>query len=215
MNIIQRNLFTKLRIDNFQTKEEQEAMSRFKMKKLMALMKNIADMPAGEVTLSNPLLNKRLKKIQKAESQAADSSIETVYLLRIIIANVNATMNHGIPVRGIIQLGQYLRSRGDKVDFIKLERWLSKLHISRFAQLQGNILIALFGFDKEELPFVKQIERKAIKLSATLSKTLKNGTSDRGTVSLYITIRSYYGETCDVVCAIWIMLLLKQPVIFC
>ena len=71
MNIIQRNLFTKLRIDNFQTKEEQEAMSRFKMKKLMALMKNIADMPAGEVTLSNPLLNKRLKKIQKAESQAA------------------------------------------------------------------------------------------------------------------------------------------------
>ena len=105
MNIIQRNLFTKLRIDNFQTKEEQEAMSRFKMKKLMALMKNIADMPAGEVTLSNPLLNKRLKKIQKAESQATDSSIETVYLLRIIIANVNATMNHGIPVRGIIQLG--------------------------------------------------------------------------------------------------------------
>ena len=165
MNIIQRNLFTKLRIDNFQTKEEQEPMSRFKMKKLMALMKNIADMPAGEVTLSNPLLNKRLKKIQKAESQAADSSIETVYLLRIIIANVNATMNHGIPVRGIIQLGQYLRSRGNKVDFIKLERWLSKLHISRFAQLQGNILIALFGFDKEELPFVKQIERKAIKLT--------------------------------------------------
>ena len=138
MNIIQRNLFAKLRIDNFQTKEEQEPMSRFKMKKLMALMKNIADMPAGEVTLSNPLLNKRLKKIQKAESQAADSSIETVYLLR---------------------------SRGDKVDFIKLERWLSKLHISRFAQLQGNILIALFGFDKEELPFVKQIERKAIKLT--------------------------------------------------
>mgnify|MGYP000843708010 FL=1 len=36
MNIIQRNLFTKLRIDNFQTKEEQEPMSRFKMKKLMA-----------------------------------------------------------------------------------------------------------------------------------------------------------------------------------
>ena len=153
MNIIQRNLFAKLRIDNFQTKEEQEPMSRFKMKKLMALMKNIADMPAGEVTLSNPLLNKRLKKIQKAESQAADSSIETVYLLRIIIANVNATMNHGIPVRGIIQLGQYLRSRGDKVDFIKLERWLSKLHISRFAQLQGNILIALFGFDTEEWHF--------------------------------------------------------------
>ena len=68
MNIIQRNLFTKLRIDNFQTKEQLEPMSRFKMKKLMVLMKNIADMPAGEVTLSNPLLNKRLKNIQKEEA---------------------------------------------------------------------------------------------------------------------------------------------------
>ena len=172
-NIIQRNLFTKLRIDNFQTKEQLEPMSRFKMKKLMVLMKNIADMPAGEVTLSNPLLNKRLKKIQKEEATATQVSKETIYLLRIIIANVNATMNHGIPVRGIIQLGQYLRSRGEKVDFMKLELWLSKLHVSRLAQLQGNILIDLLGFEKAELPFVKQLEKEAISFVHNNQKLLR------------------------------------------
>ena len=173
MNIIQRNLFTKLRIDNFQTKEQLEPMSRFKLKKLMVLMKNIADMPAGEVTLSNPLL-----KIQKEEATAIQVSKETIYLLRIIIANVNATMNHGIPVRGIIQLGQYLRSRGEKVDFMKLELWLSKLHVSRLAQLQGNILIDLLGFEKAELPFVKQPEKEAISLTLRSITNIEHDTEE-------------------------------------
>ena len=177
-DIIQRNLFTKLRIDNFQTKEQLEPMSRFKMKKLMVLMKNIADMPAGEVTLSNPLLNKRLKNIQKEEATATQVSKETIYLLRIIIANVNATMNHGIPVRGIIQLGQYLRSRGEKVDFMKLEQWLSKLHVSRLAQLQGNILINLLGFEKAELPFVKQPEKEAISLTLRSITNIEHDTEE-------------------------------------
>lgn len=162
MNIIHRNLFAKLRIDNFSTKESLEPMSKFKMKKLMGLMKNIAEMPAGEVTMSNPILKSRLKTIQEEERHAADTSIETIYLLRIIVSNVNATMNHGIPVRGIIQLGQYLRTRGGVVNFVKLDQWLSKLHISRFAQLQGSILISLFDFDAKEVPFVKQQEKNAV-----------------------------------------------------
>jgi len=165
MHIIYRNLFTKLRIDNFQTQERLEPMSRFKIRKLMAIMKHIADMPAGEIALSNPILNRRLKKIQREEPHAIDTSIETIYLLRIIVSNVNATMNYGMPVRGIIQLGQYLRSRGDKVDFVKLEHWLAKLHIARLAQLQGSVLTSLLGFSKEELPFVKRVERNAVPLT--------------------------------------------------
>lgn len=153
MHIIYRNLFTKLRIDNFQTQERLEPMSRFKIRKLMAIMKHIADMPAGEIALSNPILNRRLKKIQREEPHAIDTSIETIYLLRIIVSNVNATMNYGMPVRGIIQLGQYLRSRGDKVDFVKLEHWLAKLHIARLAQLQGSVLTSLLGFQQRRTSF--------------------------------------------------------------
>ncbi|BCS86539.1 MULTISPECIES: hypothetical protein [Prevotella] len=178
MNIIHRNLFAKLRIDNFSTKESLEPMSKFKMKKLMGLMKNIAEMPAGEVTMSNPILKARLKNIQEEERHAIDMSIETIYLLRIIASNVNATMNHGIPVRGIIQLGQYIRTRGDSVDFVKLDHWLSKLHISRFAQLQGSILISLFGFEAKELPFVKQQEKSAVLYTLKSIENVEKDTED-------------------------------------
>jgi len=148
------------------------------MKKLMGLMKNIAEMPAGEVTMSNPILKARLKNIQEEERHAIDMSIETIYLLRIIASNVNATMNHGIPVRGIIQLGQYIRTRGDSVDFVKLDHWLSKLHISRFAQLQGSILISLFGFEAKELPFVKQQEKSAVLYTLKSIENVEKDTED-------------------------------------
>ncbi len=57
---------------------------------------------------------------------------------------------------------QMLQGGGGVVNFVKLDQWLSKLHISRFAQLQGSILISLFGFEVKEVPFVKQQEKNAV-----------------------------------------------------
>lgn len=114
--------------------------------------------------LSNPTLNKRLKKIKHDERHAIDTSMETLQLLDIIIFNVNHILAKGISVRGIIELGSYLRTRGDKVDFIKLETWLSKLHLQRMAQLQGSILIVVFNFEQDEIPFVENVEREAYPL---------------------------------------------------
>ena len=65
-------------------------------------------------------------------------------------------LNRGINLDAIIRLGQFLRNKGDKVDFLKLEKWLSALHLQRMAQLQGSILIAVFGFEKDEIDFVKK-----------------------------------------------------------
>ena len=99
MNIIYRNLFAKLRNDNFDTHEQLEPMSAFKMQKLMGLMKNIADMPAGEVELNNSMLNTRFKRMQQRAATQHTTSRETIYLVRIIISNLNATLTHGISVR--------------------------------------------------------------------------------------------------------------------
>ena len=118
MNFLQRNLFTKLRADNFGIKEEMEPMTTFKKKKIAQMLKNVNDVPAGEVKMNNSFLNHRLSKIQEDERHAIDTSIETIYLLRIIVANVNGMLANGINLRGIIQLGDYLRTRGDKVDFV-------------------------------------------------------------------------------------------------
>lgn len=165
MDFLQRNLFTKLRSENFGTQEELEAMTTFKKKKIAQMMKNLNNVPSGEVLMHNSFLNRRLNKIQKEEPHVIDTSMETVYLLRPIVSNANAMLSGGISIRGIIQLGQYLRTRGDKVDFVKLDNWLTKLHLQRMAQLEGSVLITFFNFEQDEIPFVKLVERGAYKLT--------------------------------------------------
>lgn len=165
MDFLQRNLFTKLRSENFGTQEELEAMTTFKKKKIAQMMKNLNNVPSGEVLMHNSFLNRRLTKIQKEEPHVIDTSMETVYLLRLIVSNANAMLSGGISIRGIIQLGQYLHTRGDKVDFVKLDNWLIKLHLQRMAQLEGSVLITFFNFEQDEIPFVKVVERGAYKLT--------------------------------------------------
>lgn len=165
MDFLQRNLFTKLRSENFGPKEELEAMATFKKKKIAQMMKNLNNVPSGEVLMHNSFLNRRLTKIQKEEPHVIDTSMETIYLLRLIVSNANAMLSGGISIRGIIQLGLYLRTRGDKVDFVKLDNWLTKLHLQRMAQLEGSVLITFFNFEQDEIPFVKLVERGAYKLT--------------------------------------------------
>lgn len=125
-----------------------------------------ADKPESMNTqLSNFLLNKRLKKIRKEEPHQMDASMATVDVLNLIINNVGHMLNSGISLRSIIDLGIYLRTKGDKVDFVKLEGWLQQLHMQNIAQLQGSILMSVFNFEQEEIPFVHQFVSAAYKLA--------------------------------------------------
>lgn len=115
--------------------------------------------------LSNPLLNKRLSKIHEREIHAIDTSTETLHILDIIIHNIALMLNRGISISDIMLLGAYLRNKGDKVDFVKLDNWLTHLHIQRMAQLEGSILISVFKFEQDEIPFVTRIEPAAYELT--------------------------------------------------
>lgn len=121
--------------------------------------KDEIDMPLA--ILSNGFLNNRLKRITTGERHAIDTSVESLELLNIIVANVNTTLNYGLQLGGIIRLGRYLREKGDKVDFVKIDKWISRLHLLRMAQLQGSILCVAFGFDPSEIPFMKRRENAA------------------------------------------------------
>ncbi len=125
--------------------------------------------------LSNFLLNRRLRQIQKNERHQIDASMTTLELLNIIVRNINMTFNHGISLSGISEMGSFLRTRGDKVDFVKLEDWLRRLHIQRMAQLEGSVLIAVFKFEQDEIPFVARVEPKAYGLTL---RTLDHHTDD-------------------------------------
>ena len=118
-----------------------------------------------KVKLSSRLLNHRLKGIIHNELHSIDTSIEALDILKIIVSNSQSMLTRGMDLDGIITLGQYLRTRGDKVDFVKLDTWLSSLMLHPMAELQGNILISVFGFDEDELPFVTKYDQKAYKLT--------------------------------------------------
>lgn len=165
MDFLQRNIFTLLRSQNFGINEEMEPMTTFKKNKIAQMMKNLDDIPRGEEQMNNRWLNHRFKKIVENEPHAMDTSMTTVDLLRIIVRNANCMLANGINLKGIIELGQFLRTRGDKVDFVKLDSWLFKLRIQRLAQLEGSVLIQFFEFEQDEIPFVRHVEPGAKRLT--------------------------------------------------
>lgn len=137
---------------------------------MMNMPEEIAQQPHSDPTppldarLSNHFLNYRLGKIEHTERHAIDTNIDALHVLKIIVANVSSMLNHGTMLSGIIDLGSYLRNKGDKVDFVKLDTWLGKLQLRRMAQLQGSMLMAVFNFEQDELPFVRHEETAAYKL---------------------------------------------------
>lgn len=137
-----------------------------------------ARMTIPEAELSSSLFNRRLHKLIDGELHSMDTSIEAIELLKIIVFNVSAMLNRGMSLDGIIRLGQYLRTRGDKVDFVKVENWLQRLHLDRMAELQGNILISVFGFDEDELPFVHREDNNAYKLTLRTVSHLAKDTAE-------------------------------------
>nr|WP_311148042.1 hypothetical protein [Prevotella pallens] len=130
-----------------------------------------------DAELSNKWLDKRYHKIIYNEMHSIDTSTETLRMLQLIVFNTNAMLNRGINLDAIIRLGQFLRNKGDKVDFLKLEKWLSALHLQRMAQLLGSILIAVFGFEKDEIDFVKKEEPVAYKLTIKIISNLVKDTA--------------------------------------
>lgn len=124
-----------------------------------------ATQPLPDIVMSNGMLNRRFHNIVNKERHAIDTSIESLLLLQIIATNVDAMLNRGMSLDGIIRLGQFLRTTGDKVDFVKIDTWLVRLHIVRMAELQGNILIEVFGFEQDEIPFVHRRDREAYNIT--------------------------------------------------
>lgn len=126
---------------------------------------------AAEARLYNWWLQRRLTAIRENEPHAIDASMATVELLDLLVAATRAMLGHGLCLRETLLVGRYLRTRGQLVDFVKLDKWLHKLHIWRMASLTGCILISAFGFDADEIPFVHADGRKASAVATDLMQS--------------------------------------------
>ena len=116
--------------------------------------------------LTNKLLNHQLQNIIEQELRESEpnyirinvTQVETVSntltLLYTLIQIARHVLSYGIPLQQLTDLGILLREAGDKVDFVKLQNWIDKLRLKRIAHLSGLMLISLFNFNEDEIPFI-------------------------------------------------------------
>lgn len=109
---------------------------------------------------SNFYLNRKLNKIIFDEIHSIDTSINSLILLSKLIDNINSLLNNGIEIRKLADLGGYLRKYGDRIDFVKIETWIRLLKIKKICTLIGCMLVSLFSFEIEELPFMRATNNK-------------------------------------------------------
>ena len=142
-----------------------------------------ADKKAGKITntyhrkekkFANPLLNRKYNNLVFDEIHSIDTSIESLMFMNKLIDNINTILNSCINFKTLAELGSYLRESGDKIDFVKIDKWIKALRIRKLCDLIGHYLILVFGFEAEELPFIKSPEDKQLsKVSLNLEHYLQ------------------------------------------
>ncbi len=86
----------------------------------------------------------------------------TLALLLCLLKITRNMLNNGITLKQLVDLGIFLRKAGDKVDFVLLQEWIDKLRLQRIAQLTGTLLVELFSFTPDEIPFMSDNSRMSI-----------------------------------------------------
>ena len=121
--------------------------------------------------LTNPMLNRKLQNIINKEMRCRDSYYMTVNglkiesvpptlsLLMIITGIIQHILSDGISLKLFVDLGMFLRRIGDKVDYVLLQSQLKSLGMQTMANIIGSIMINVFHFDTDELPFMTKINQ--------------------------------------------------------
>lgn len=113
--------------------------------------------------MSNAALQKIIEQERREEGltfiETDGMRIETVgptlSLLVALTELVRTLLAGGVALELVIDLGQQLRGRGHKVDFVKLQGWIERLKMERVARLAGLMLTRLLGFSEDEVPFME------------------------------------------------------------
>lgn len=123
--------------------------------------------------LTNQLLNQKIQNIVEEEFRENHPTYitidgtrievcsNTLELFLILMRIAHHMLNNGIAIKHLVDMGIFLRKAGDKVDFVKLQEWISRLHIGKIASITGCLLVQLFNFTPDEIPFM-QAKKKVV-----------------------------------------------------
>lgn len=110
----------------------------------------------GVSVLFNRWTQKRLDDVREEEMNLPTTSDESLHVLDLIVANANHIVRGNISVLGIISLGRYMRENSKTIDYEKIVPWLRRVNLMQVSSFLGSILIDVFGFSEDEVPFVFQ-----------------------------------------------------------
>ena len=116
----------------------------------------------SETALYGFLSARRYRKIREQEKHNIDCSTETLNFLHLLVANIDLIITRDMSLCGVIAVGEYLRTKGNHVDFVKLNQWIHQLGIAQAASFIGHMLIELFDFETEELEFMTRTYKKPL-----------------------------------------------------
>lgn len=117
--------------------------------------------------LTNPILNRQLQNILDDEL----SDLNTRKMLIQIIRIARHILNEGLPLKLLIDLGQMIKEKESYVDYTTLSDWLKKLRFQQMAQLEGALLIELFGFEAADIPFAQgDVDKKTTIVAKELAE---------------------------------------------
>ena len=151
------------------------------------LRMGVKDVDRMYTNLSNLRMRKVLDKVIYQEIHNDETNLPALHLLCIIVYNINVTLTHGMKMNGLVALGSYLREKGDRVDFVKLDSWLKTLMMVHFADLLGSALVELFDFEESEIPFMHHRDKDVADI---IVWTLNNSREDSGNESLFVQLSS-------------------------
>lgn len=117
---------------------------------------------ASHAHIYNIFRQNRLRNIKDDERHSIDTSVETLEFLDITIANAHDIITHDLNINGVIAFGNFLKTKGDKVDFVKYEEWIRKLGVDLIVSFLASLLMELFGFESTEFEFLQQPYNNAI-----------------------------------------------------
>ena len=120
-----------------------------------------------EHTLTNPLLDHKLQAIIDKES--AKEETPTRILLLNIVRHARTILNEGVSLPQLIDMALMVKKPANGIDYDKLNDWVAQLYMQPMADLLGTLLVQLFEFQQEVLPFMR---RKQEKIAQQLTEEL-------------------------------------------
>lgn len=154
---------------------------------------------ASRAHMFNKYKARAYEAIVDGEPHDIAPALDTLRLLRLIVAIANDIVTDSLPLVGVIALGRMLREEGDRMDYVKLEGWLKRLGVVQIASLQASLLVELFGFTPDEFPYVHRFYGSPLKhyrhlLRSALENKTQFSSVSRMNVAMSETISYHIGN---------------------